>query len=115
MGIISRQLKENMKLLRGKETLVIKSLIRTGRSCTAVVKNSKGKEEKLTITDMWNQKVSIADGVDKPKKEAKVPIKRKETKLQIKRVETARGKGIHTAYYDASGKPLFSSWKRTSV
>jgi len=57
--IISRQLEEGMTLMRGKESLKIRTIVRTGRSCTAVVKNSKGKIENLTITDMWNQKISI--------------------------------------------------------
>lgn len=123
MGIISRQLEEKMTLVRGKESLKIKTLVRTGRSCTAVVVNGKGKEEKLTISDMWNQKISILDPkkkmpepkkvvVVKPKKEEKkkgTPVK----KVPLKKTEIKRANGISTTLYKKDGTVLYSSWKRT--
>ena len=123
--IVSRQLKEGLTLVRGKESLKIKSLIRTGRSCTAVVTNAKGKEEKLTITDMWNQKVSILNPEKeipakakvvketKPVKAKVVQIKKPAEKLVVITHELHRANGIATVYYDSKGR-LTSSWKRTS-
>jgi hypothetical protein len=131
MGIISRQLKEKMILVRGKETLKITQLVRTGRSCTAVVTNAKGKEERLTISDMWNQKISIQDPdkkmpektkakAVKPTKKVLKPAKKEKAKkekapkmepLLIKEVKRANGVARHT--FLKGGMPLYSSWQRT--
>ena len=126
--IISRQLEEGMTLVRKDKNLTVKELIRTGRSCTAVVINEKGKEEKLTITDMWNQKVTILNPdkkipaiamakkpvlkpVVEPKKEK--PAKKAGLKSEVKITEVKRANGIATLYHNKNGL-LFSSWKRTS-
>lgn len=118
--IISRQLEEGKNLLRGKETLKIKQLIRTGRSCTAVVTNGKGKEERLTITDMWNQKIILANSVKEIPKEAKkkvveanpkAKISSKEEPLMAAVVTVERAGGIATYYYTNKG-PIRSSWQR---
>jgi hypothetical protein len=106
-----------MILARGKESLKIKSLIRTGRSCTAVVTNGKGKEEKLSITDMWNQKITILNPdkkipeTTKTKKELKkAPV---EYKGKIRKHEVKRADGVATTYYGEDNSILFSYWKRT--
>lgn len=119
--IISRQLKEDMNLSRGKEILKIKCLIKTGRSTTALVINGKGKEEKLTITDMWNQKIAIINpeketAVVKTKKVEKVvapKAKKPAERLVVITHEVQRANGIATVYYTNTGR-IVSSWKRTS-
>lgn len=121
--IISRQLEEGQDLVRGNETLHIKQLIRTGRSCTAVITNSKGKEERLSITDMWNQKISIA-GFDKKAKEipkakqpkiaAPVKTKKSAEELIVIVKKVPRANGISTIYYSNRG-PIISSWQRNAI
>ncbi len=124
--IISRQLQEKQELARGKEILKIKQLIRTGRSCTAVCINAKGIEEKLTITDMWNQKISIV-GFDKKKEipaiakqpKATAPIKTVKTKKSAEELivivqKVPRANGIATIYYSNQG-PIRSSWQRNAT
>ncbi len=112
--IVSRYLKEGMTLLRGKENLSIKKLIKTGNRCTAVVINGKGEEEKLSISDMWAQKVTMADSKTKelPKeaKEKKAPI---DKGAPIRTHEVKRANGIATTFYAKDGSILSSAWKRT--
>jgi surface antigen len=127
--IISRQLEEGMTLVRKDKNLTVKELIRIGRSCTAVVINENGKEEKLTITDMWNQKVTILNPDKKipaiamsKKQSLKPTVKSVETKKEkqtkkagikseVKITEVKRANGIATLYHNKNGL-LFSSWKR---
>jgi hypothetical protein len=119
--IISRQLKTGMTLVRGKESFKIKELIRTGRSCTAVVNGKNGKEERLSITDMWNQKISIFNPdkkimkVEKAEKPAKVEKTKKMIPVvSLRKEESQRGKGITTTYFKKDGSVFSSSWKRNN-
>lgn len=129
--IISRQLEEGMTLVRKDENLTIKTLVRTGRSCTAVVLNKKGKEEKLTITDMWNQKVRILNPEKKipeavAKKPLLKPVVKTKTVTEAKKekpakkagsslivTEVKRANGVATIYHKKDGSLFCSSWKRT--
>lgn len=121
-----------MTLVRGKETFKIKELIRTGRSCTAVIKNAKGKEERLSITNMWEQKISILNPDKKipvkkveEKKVVIKPVKAEKVKPEpakakvvpavepLRKEEFKRGKGICTIYLRKDGTVISNSWKRT--
>jgi hypothetical protein len=114
--IVSRFLKEKMTLVRGKENLTIKTLIKTGRSCTAVCINGKGKEEKLSITDMWNQKITILNPdkkIPETKKVVKEKQEPKEKGIPVKKTEVERAGGVCTTYYAKDGSVLWSAWNRT--
>ena len=142
MGIISRELEKGVVLLRDGQTLIVQSVEKIGRAITATVKSQKGIEH-LTISDLWAQKVSLAEahskkkavkGKTKPKaaalfdiderkkavspskKEDPAPIKKKKKKTADETslvIKTKRAKGEATIGYGQEGEVLWTYWKRT--
>lgn len=120
--IVSRDLKKGLSLQRGKEILTVKSLIKTGRSCTAVCLNAKGKTENLNITYMWNHKMAIVKEkkvekkitvteITNPKKQIVKAVVPTKTATPLKK-ELVTPNGITNIYFKPDGTILCSSWQR---
>ena len=122
--IKSRELAKGQELQRDKEVLKVIDVTKRGNSHIAVVTNSKGKKEELTITHLWERKVKIISGhkkelpaIAKVKKEKNEEVKKKtktERKGNNKLVMFRRGQGICTILYE-NGELKHSSWIRKPI
>ena len=122
--IKSRELAIGQELQRDKEVLKVIDVTKRGNSHIAVVTNSKGKKEELTITHLWERKVKIISGhkkelpaIAKVKKEKNEEVKKKtktERKGNNKLVMFRRGQGICTILYE-NGELKHSSWIRKPI
>lgn len=124
--IKSRELAIGQELQRDKEVLKVIDVTKKGNSHIAVVTNSKGKREELTITHLWERKVKIISGhkkelpaIAKVKKEKNEEVKKSKNLAESKSpknrlVMFRRGNGICTLLYEA-GELKHSSWIRKPI